>query len=150
MTDRCSIASRVLPPGVYLGTDLSVVTRLLITIPGDLLPNSSAPDPRVTLRVVHVVICCWRHRLPMTDRITLLHHAPFPFPLMNLCSFFPFWFLYCFPFHLCSLILTPSPHHHHLILCFSLYPLELNIHTNLTTWLSSCPVRIFFGFHHNC
>ena len=30
---------------------------------------SLSPDPRVTLRVVHVVLCCWRHRLPMTDRI---------------------------------------------------------------------------------
>jgi len=59
---------------------------------------------------------------------------------------FPFRFLYCFPFHLCYLILAPHHHHHHPILCFSLCPLEVNLHTYLTTWLSSCPVGIFFGF----
>jgi len=32
------------------------------------------------------------------------------------------------------------------ILCFSLCPLEVNLHTYLTTWLSSCPIGIFFGF----
>ena len=32
------------------------------------------PDPRVPQRVVHVVICCWRHRLPMTNRIKSYHH----------------------------------------------------------------------------
>jgi len=31
MTDRCSIASRVLPPGVHLGTDLSMTAWLLAT-----------------------------------------------------------------------------------------------------------------------
>jgi len=30
-----------------------------------------SPDPRVTLRVVHVIIFCWRHQLPMTDRINM-------------------------------------------------------------------------------
>ena len=39
---------------------------LLAIVPLTSLP----PGPRVTLRVVHVVLCCWRHRLPMTDRIT--------------------------------------------------------------------------------
>jgi len=29
---------------------------------------------------------------------------------------------------------------------FSLCPLEVNLHTYLTTWLSLCPVGIFFGF----
>jgi len=35
------------------------------------------PGSRVPLRSVHVAICCWRHRLPMTDRIRnqgLKHH----------------------------------------------------------------------------
>jgi len=32
------------------------------------------------------------------------------------------------------------------IIVFSLCPLEVNLHTYLTTWLSSCQVRIFFGF----
>ena len=60
-------------PGVFI---LELICRWSlgywppITIPGDLLPNPSAPDPRVTLRVVHMVTCCWRHRLPMTDRIS--------------------------------------------------------------------------------
>ena len=154
MTDQCSIASRVLPPGVSLGTGLLVATWLLttdhrsgwsvpwplcrlicrwslgywppITVLGDLSPNLSAawsvgghlvtdhrspfwvicpltslppdlsvvtwlltprssllaiaslislsPGPRVTLRVVHVVLCCWRHWLPMTDRINYKHN----------------------------------------------------------------------------
>jgi len=38
--------------------------------------------------------------------------------------------------------------HNHLIIltifCFSLCPLEVNIHTYLTTWLNSCPVGVFF------
>ena len=33
-----------------------------------------------------------------------------------------------------------------LFLCFSLCPSEVNLHTYLTTWLSSFPVRIFIGF----
>ena len=41
MTDQCSIASRVLPPGVSLGTDLSVVTDPPITALGDRLPDLS-------------------------------------------------------------------------------------------------------------
>ena len=32
--------------------------------------TSLPPGPRVTLWTVHMVLCCWRHRLPMTDRIT--------------------------------------------------------------------------------
>jgi len=40
-----------------------------------------------------------------------------------------------------------APHHHlHHIIVFYLCPLEVNLHTYLTTWLSSCPVGIFFGF----
>jgi len=37
-------------------------------------------------------------------------------------------------------------HHHHNIIMFSFYHLELNLHTYLTTWLSSCLVRIFSEF----
>ena len=33
-----------------------------------------------------------------------------------------------------------------LFLWFSLCPSEVNLHTYLTTWLSSCPVGIFVGF----
>jgi len=32
------------------------------------------------------------------------------------------------------------------ILVFTFYPLELHLHTYLTTWLSLCPVGILFGF----
>ena len=32
--------------------------------------------------------------------------------------------------------------------CFSFCSLEVNLHTYLTTWLSSCLVGIFFGFSH--
>ena len=81
-------ASRVLPPGVSLGTGLWVATWLLTTdhrsgwsVPWPSLDYwspllaiasliSLSPGPRVTLWVVHVVLCCWRYRLPMTDRIT--------------------------------------------------------------------------------
>ena len=93
MTDQCSIASRVLPPGVHLRTGLLVATWSLTTDhrPGWSVPwllcrpiyrwslgywqpitftlVYLSPGPHVTLRMVHVVVCCWRHRLPMTDRI---------------------------------------------------------------------------------
>ena len=93
MTDQCSIVSRVLPPGVHLGTGLLVATWLLTTDhrsgwavswllcrlicwwslgywqPITFTLIYLSPGPCVTLRVVHVVIFCWRHRLPMTDRI---------------------------------------------------------------------------------
>ena len=64
----------VICPLTSLPPDLSVVTWLL-TPRSPLLAIASlislSPRPRVTLRVVHVVLCCWRHRLPMTDRITV-------------------------------------------------------------------------------
>ena len=46
MTNQCSIASRVLPPGVHLGTDLSVVTWLLTT-------DHVHPDLSVTWSTCH-------------------------------------------------------------------------------------------------
>ena len=95
MTNRCSITSRVLPPGVHLGTGLSVTAWLLTTDhrsgwsvpwplcqlicrwpPGYWPPITSLvdllPGLSVTLRVVHVIIFCWHHQLPMTDQITAL------------------------------------------------------------------------------
>jgi len=45
--------------------------------------------PRVPLRTVHVAILCWRHRLPMTDWITMFKLTSFV-PLLHdksiLCS----------------------------------------------------------------
>ena len=32
------------------------------------------------------------------------------------------------------------------MILFSIFSLEVNIHTYLTTWLSSRPMGIFFGF----
>jgi len=39
-----------------------------------------------------------------------------------------------------------APQHQHHIIVFFLCPLEENLHTYLSTWLSSCPVAIFYGF----
>jgi len=56
-----------------------------------------------------------------------------------------FWFsliflhLMFFPFSQFTFIIIIT------ILCFSLCPLEVNLHTYLTTWLSLYPVGIFFG-----
>ena len=72
----------------------------------------------------------------------LFFTIPISFPSYDHVFLFSlFWFLCYLSFHLCSLIFTP-----HLILCFSLCPLEVNLHTYLTTWLSLCPMGIFFGF----
>ena len=70
--------------------------------------------------------------------------APFPFLLYSCVLLFLFDFsilllsIICFNFALL--------HHHHHIIVFSLWPLEVNLHTYLTTWLSSCPVGIFYSF----
>ena len=70
------------PPITILG-DLSLDLSTAWSVGGNLVTDhrspllaivpltSLPPGPRVTLRVVHVVPCCWRHRPPMTDRITL-------------------------------------------------------------------------------
>ena len=125
MTDQCSIASRVLPPGARMGTDLLVATWLLTTdhrsrwsVPWLLCrlicrwslgygpPRSPLlavvslislpPGPRVALRVVHVVPYCWRHRRPMTDRITpfySLSNLNYAFELFCV-NFFPLTLLF--------------------------------------------------------
>ena len=69
--------------------------------------------------------------------------APFPFLLYSCVLIFLFGFsilllsIICFNF---------EPHHHqHHIISFSLCSLVVNLHTYLTTWLSSCSVGIFFG-----
>ena len=49
-------------------------------------------------------------------------------------------------FLLCSFN-SATLHHLHYILCFFLLPLEVNFHTYLTTWLSSCLVGIFPRSH---
>ena len=66
--------------------------------------------------------------------------APFPFVFKFLFIFFSFGLSILY-------ILNSVPLHHlHLIIVFSLCPLEVNLHTYLTSWLSSCLVEIFFGF----
>ena len=81
--------------------------------------------------------------------IIFLHFFTFSFPSLHhsssifLCSFFSS-FTIRFTYYSCFLLFFLN--YHHLILCFSLCPLEVNLHTFLTTWLSSCVVGIFFGF----
>ena len=68
---------------------------------------------------------------------------------------FPFLLYYCvllflFGFHILLLSIiyfnsSPLNYHHHIVV-FSLCPLEVNLHTYLTIWLRSCPMRIFFRF----
>jgi len=60
-----------------------------------------------------------------------------------LCSCVHLFYFLSFPYTLFNF--TPIHHQHHIIM-FSLCPLEVNLHTYLTTWLSSYPVGIFFGF----
>jgi len=109
-------------------------------------------------------------------QVAILHHSSWKFPsfqvawsILHSISFvsslyflssitpsiipFPFSYLFFIFFQSSScflpsyVILIFAPHHHHLlILCVSLYSLEVNLHTYLTTWLSSCPMGIFFGF----
>jgi len=70
----------------------------------------------------------------------------FPFPLYVIMLFFYFGFHLSF-FILCSFHFASYLYHHnHQICVFSLCPLEVNLHTYLTTWLSSCLMGIFFGF----
>ena len=75
------------------------------------------------------------------------HSFPFHHLHSLLCSC-----LCLFPFgHLLHSLLHFVPfkfhnhHHNHHIFVFSFSPLEDKLHTYLTTWLSSCPVGIFFG-----
>ena len=70
--------------------------------------------------------------------------APFPFLLYSCVLLF----LFGFSILLLSIICFNSAplHHHHHIIVFCFYPLEVNFHTYLTTWLNSCPVGIFFEF----
>ena len=70
--------------------------------------------------------------------------APFPFLLYSCVLLFLFGFYIL----LLSIICFNSAplHNHHHIIVFSLCPIKVNLHTYLTSWLSLCPVRIFFGF----
>ena len=70
--------------------------------------------------------------------------APFPFILYSCVLLFLFGFSILLLSSICFNF-VPLHHHHHIIV-FSLFPLEVNLHTYLTTWLSSCLVGIFFGF----
>ena len=80
---------------------------------------------------------------PFIFFLSYLRHFPFPFYVLVLL--FTIRFLSCFLLSYMFFIFTHHHLHHHIIV-FSLCPLDVNLHTYLTTWLSSCPVRIFFGF----
>ena len=83
------------------------------------------------------------HKLPLSLHLFL----PYAISISSYIIVF-FFFLFDFSILLLSIICFnfAALHHHHHIIMFSLCPLEVNLHTYLTTWLSSCPVRIFFGF----
>ena len=66
-----------------------------------------------------------------------IHHFHFVHFCFHHVIVFPFM---PFNFH--------TMHHCHLIMWFSFLPLEVNLHTYLTTWLSSCPVGIFPRSYH--
>ena len=72
-------------------------------------------------------------------------------PLIPLCVLvfilFQFGHLLHFLLHFMLFQFHNDHHNHHILCFFSFCPLEVNIHTYLTTWLSSCPVGIFFGSH---
>jgi len=83
------------------------------------------------------------------------HKLSSSLPLYSLfCAILPSIFILFYSL-ICSLLcsfslIVPclyfSMHHCHLIIVFSLCPSEVNLHTYLTTWLSSFPVGIFLGF----
>ena len=108
-------------------------------------------------------------------QVPALHHSSWsilpiqvawpPFIILSFSSLSSFYFssfapfslyfmflyhLFLFGFHLLYLpymLFNSAPfHHQHHIILFSLCPLEVNLHTYITTWLSSCPVGISFGF----
>jgi len=74
-----------------------------------------------------------------------LFFFPFPYAIIPYFCSFMFGFLHhlVLLFHVlyfCTFIIII------IIFVFSFFPLEVNLHTHLTTWLSSCQVGIFFGF----
>ena len=80
----------------------------------------------------------------------LLISSPFCFSFIFLTPFFHTFSHLCLAFFniICffSCPLYPHLHHHNHHICVFFFPLKVNIHTYLTTWLSSCLVEIFFGF----
>jgi len=99
-------------------------------------PHSKWRDP---FSIHHISICFLR----------LFHF--FHYSNLSLCSYVliffhcQFGFYHDFMFPLMFIKFLPFIINHE-ILVFFLCPLEVNLHTYLTTWLSLCPVGIFFGF----
>ena len=92
----------------------------------------------------------WRDHISPSISFLLSLHLFFSSPCAIFIPFYDLVFFFfsflisiLFSFHLCSLNFAPR----HLILCFSLCSLEENLHTYLTTWLSSCPMTIFIESH---
>ena len=91
----------------------------------------------------------WQHLISIsflhlfTLFLPLLHH--FSSILYVIVLFFSFSVFIVFSFHYMLFISAHHDLNHHIIV-FSLCPLLENLHTYLTTWLSSCPMVIFFRF----
>jgi len=83
------------------------------------------------------------HKLSSSLPLLSLFTSSSPLHIHFLLLFNLFFTL--FFFFICSLSLIPL-HYCHLIISFSLCPSEVNFHTYLNTWLSSCSLRIFVGF----
>ena len=86
----------------------------------------------------------------------LLSLPLFPLFHLSLCSYVLVFILcqcsvhYVLDFPSMLFYISPFNINHH-IPVFFLCPLEVNLHTYLTTWLCPCPVGIFFGFSpYNC
>jgi len=76
-------------------------------------------------------------------------------PLLNfslcLCSYFPPFSIRSLSSYYVSFHALSIPHHTSSSpynAFFLFFPLKVNLHTYLTTWLSSCPVGIFPRSHH--
>ena len=97
----------------------------------------------------------WRDTISILHKLSLLSSS-FPFiPFASSLRLYSFSLCYFFSFttrsslysllhfvHLIPQSSSSSPYN----CVFPLCPLEVNLHTYLTTWLSSCLVGTFFGF----
>ena len=96
----------------------------------------------------------WRVQLfSITISILPLSFLSFPYATYYLCFLYLFCLIFSIRFPSCYHVSFPVfyiPHHTSFspYNVFFLLPLEVNLHTYLTTWLSSCPVGIFPRSHH--
>ena len=117
--------------------DLSLVIRWLLWFVSSSLLILESPNTPSGLTTIII------HKIPIT--LHLFTPCTNFIPLYILVFFFSISVSILFLSIIYSLF--SAPHHHpHTIIVFSLCPLEVYLHTYLTTWLSSCPVKIFLGF----